>query len=186
MDASGYRKQVLLNSKLREMKSVFILIAGLISIQSLYAQPPGRPEQPRHTIPKETILKPDKSNIKLFSFEQILGDVPWHGTRIWQTDNGVTVDSITSFSFFLTSKQTTWTKRGWEYATSKPGSYTVTNNRIAIQLSYYPYTHYLEGTYDAATKKITGTFTEERVAIRNAPSAYKAGTTTGTFEIVQK
>lgn len=153
---------------------------------SLNAQPPGRPDQPRLTIPKEQILKPQTDNIKLYSFEQILNDAGWRGRRIWHTNAGAVVDSVTTVTFFLQTKQTTWTKQGWEYTAPKPGSYTVTNNRIVIQFSYFPYTHYLEGIYDPATKKITGTFREDRAAIRNAPPTYNVGTTTGTFEFVQK
>ena len=167
-------------------KTLFVLLICIFSTL-LNAQPPGRQEQPRHTIPKEAILKPDKSNIKLLSFEQILDDAVWHGTRTSYTDGTAVVDSVTMISFFLQSKQATWAKRGWEYTVPKPGSYAISiNNRIVIQFNYFPYTHFLEGTYDAATKKITGTFREERAAIRNPPSVYKAGTTTGDFVFVQK
>ncbi len=167
-------------------KAVFIFLICILTTLLLHAQPPGRPDQPRHTIPKEQILKPQTVYIKLYSFEQILDDAGWHGTRTWHTDAGAVVDSITAVSFFLQSKQTTWTKRGWEYTAPKPGTYTITNTRIVIQFNYPPYSHYLEGTYDAATKKITGTFREERAAIRNPPPAYRVGTTTGTFVFVQK
>jgi len=171
--------------KTLKIYSFFLLICVLSTIV-LKARPQGRADQPRHALPKEEILRPQKLNLKPFALEQLLDDVGWHGTRSSQTAAGAVVDSVTTLSFFLTSKQVTWTKQGWEYAVAKPGTYTVTANKIVIQFSYFPYTHYLEGTYDPTTKKITGTFREERAAIRNAPPAYKVGTTSGVFELIQK
>jgi hypothetical protein len=167
--------------KLLCLSVYFILMASFIN-----AQPPGRPDQPVYTIPKKDIVKPQNPKLIPITFEQVLDDASWHGTRSWNSTGGVTVDSITTLSFFLSNKQVSWIKRGWEYTIPKPGSYTVSNNRIVIQFSYPPYTHYLEGVYDAATKKITGTFREDRAVIRNPPSAYQAGSTTGQIEFIQK
>lgn len=169
------------------MKKEFFLFVILVLLTGLlYAQPPGRPDQPVYTIPKKDILKPQNPKLIPITFEQILDDASWHGTRTWRTATGVTIDSVTTISFFLQSKQVSWAKQGWEYVSPKPGSYSITNNKISIQFNYPPYTHYLEGTYNATTKKISGTFREERAETPTAPSAYKAGTTSGEFVFIQK
>ncbi len=167
--------------KVLSLSVLFFLVAGLVN-----AQPPGRPDEPKYTVPKKDILKPQNPKLLPITFEQILDDASWHGTRIWNTTAGVTVDSITTLSFFPGNKQVTWTKQGWEFVSPKPGNYLITGNKINIQFNYPPYTHYLEGTYDAANKTISGTFREERAATRNAPPAYIPGTTSGTFSIKLK
>ena len=161
--------------------TITLLISWLLS-----AQPPGSPDMPANTIPKKDILKPQNPKLTPITFVDILNDASWKGVRTWYTPNGATLDSITAISFFLPSKQVFWTKQGWETVSPNPGTYLVTGNRIIIQFNYPPYTHYLEGTYDASTKKITGTFREDRAVMRNPPTAYQPGNNSGNFVIVQK
>lgn len=167
-------------------KTFFLLTASLLTNALLFAQPPGRPDQPRYTVPKAETGKPQNPKLTAITFEQTLDDASWKGVRFWSANNAATVDSITTLSFFLQRKQVTWTKQGWEAVTSKPGTYTINGNKIIIQFSYPPYTHYLDGTYDAASKKITGTFREDRAVMTNPPPAYQPGTTSGEFVLIQK
>ncbi len=167
-------------------KNILITSIILVTYCIVFAQPPGRQDQPRYTLPKEQIAKPQPIKLTPLTFEQMLDDASWKGIRTWNTNNSVTIDSITMLSFFLQYKQVSWSKQGWESVTPKPGSYTVTNYKVIIQFNYPPYTHYLEGVYDPVTKKITGMFKEERAVIANAPPAYQPGTTTGQFVLIQK
>lgn len=169
------------------MKKYFLLSTISILIPFLLcAQAPGRQNQPRYTVPKTQTAQPQNPKFTALTFAQMLDDTSWKGVRTWQTTNGMTVDSVTSLSFFLQYKQVSWTKQGWESVAPKPGTYNVSNYKIIIEFNYPPYKHYMEGTYDPVTKQITGTFKEERAVAQNAPSAYQAGTTTGVFVFVQK
>lgn len=164
---------------------VFVFVFSFMNC-CIFAQPPGRQDQPRISLPKDQIAKPQPIKLTPLTFEQMLDDASWKGIRTWNTNNSVTIDSITTLSFFLQYKQVSWTKKGWESVTPKPGSYTVTNYKVIIQFNYPPYTHYLEGVYDPVAKKITGTFKEERAVIANAPPAYQPGTISGEFVLIQK
>jgi hypothetical protein len=169
------------------MKRKFFLLQLFLGIAyHLPAQHPVKPIPaaiPRHEAAQPTLTRPD---LQIKNWEQFLDDASWRGVRIWTANNSAIVDSITAISFFLQSRQATWTKQGWEYVTPQPASYEISGNRIIIRFNYFPYKHVLDGTYDHQTKMITGTFTEERRLARNAPPAYTPGTLTGQFQLIMK
>jgi hypothetical protein len=166
-------------------RNLFLVPVLLCAVHQLSAQHPVKPIPA--AIPRHEAAQPQlKPNLTIKNWEQLLDDASWRGTRSWRNNNSTVVDSITTLSFFLQSQQATWTKQGWEYVTPQPASYEITGNRIVIRFDYFPYKHVLDGTYDHLTKKITGTFKEERQITRNAPPAYSPGTTTGDFELIMK
>lgn len=154
------------------MKKISLVITTLLALNVMYAQVIKNP------LPKPAVIK--------WNFAQLIDDAPWKGMRTWQSSNSATTDVITNISFFAGSGQATWSKQGWEYITPRPGTYTITGDKIIIRFDYPPYKHVLEGVYSPLSKKITGTFREERSAATGAPPAYTPGIVTGTFELSMK
>lgn len=147
---------------------------------------PVKPSKEIPEVPKDAMKQPQTnvSTFKEIKFAKYITTIEWRGARVWYSPGSATVDSVLSVTFSANGI-VTWNKQGWEYVTRTPGTYRVTGNRIEINFSYPPYTHFLQGTYDATTGKITGTFTETRAADPGAPPAYAPGTTTGEFNFIK-
>ncbi len=152
------------------------------------AQPPKTPPKefpttiPRHESGK---IKANVQQLTQPPFSTYLTTVLWKGARIWYAAGNATVDSVTSIKFNLDGS-VTWQKQGWEYVNKAAGSYSVNGNNITILFDYAPYKHSFLGTYNSATGKITGSFTETRSAAPTAPPAYVEGVTTGEFNFFKK
>jgi hypothetical protein len=119
------------------------------------------------------------------SLSKYITTVTWQGARIWRTANATTVDSVITMNFSVTGT-VTWNKQGWEYVSHTKGNYTVDGNTVKITFHYPPYTHHIEAVYDPVTRRITGSFREERAVSPNAPVVYSPGTTTGEFVLYRK
>lgn len=174
---------------MKKSSFVTMLIMLVCSVmQTAIAQPPRtQPREIPAAIPKHEIARPQVSAklVKLGFFHQYISSITWRGARIWHPPGYITVDSVLSVQF-NTDGTVTWNKQGWEFVSRKAGTYKVTGNKVVVDFAYAPYTHHLEGMYDASTGKITGTFTEQRAVDPNAPSAYSPGTTTGEFNFYKK
>jgi hypothetical protein len=148
-------------------------------------------------IKKQIVLpaEPKQKPIPKINFATFITTVEWQGVRTWMdAQNGYT-DNATGILF--DAKGTcTWVKQGYEHVTRTAGTYTITGNAIEINFNYFPYTHKLVGSFDPATKIITGKFTEERAKDANAPTTYpgsggipytyKPGTIEGQFNFIIK
>lgn len=137
-------------------------------------QQPQLPTQlPKHELGKPvTTAKP---------FPDVVGK--WKGTRLIQNTGSVTVDSL----FFEFKKNGTvgFRHQRFEHNPAITGTYSFIKNVLIADIYLFPFKHRFEGTYDRATGKITGTFSEVREKDPNAPPYYLPGTENGSFSITK-
>jgi hypothetical protein len=157
------------------MKKI-ILITGFCTFFTMaHAQNGTKP-----TVDKPVKEIPDNADAGTNVTKQLLTRYEWRGARIWYPPNLATVDSVLSV-IFNANGTVSWNKQGWEYVHRLAGTY-----RVSIFFSYPPYRHQLDGSYNANTGKITGTFTETKAVTPNAPPAYTPGTIHGEFNFYAK
>lgn len=163
------------------MKKIIILSLFLFGYTSVInAQPVDKPK-------KEISLKEEneKSVNRAVPFHRFITSQQWRGARVWFSPTTATVDSVL-LVVFNANGTVTWNKQGWEHVPRAAGTYKVMGNKLTIDFDYFPYTHHLEGVYDAVTGKITGTFSEVKDNDPNAPSAYVPGKIKGDFNFYKK
>lgn len=162
------------------MKKI-IFISGFCAFFSIaHAQSSTKP-----IVDKPVKEMPDNADAGTNATKQLLTRFEWRGARIWYPPNLATVDSVLSI-IFNANGTVSWNKQGWEYVPRLAGTYRVNGNRVSIFFSYPPYRHHLDGSYNANTGKISGTFTETKAAAPNAPPAYTPGTIHGEFNFYAK
>jgi hypothetical protein len=129
-------------------------------------------------LPKHELGKP-VTTAKAFS--DVVGK--WKGTRLTQNPGSVTVDSL----FFEFKKDGTvhFRHQRFEHNPARTGTYSFIKNVLIADIYLFPFKHHFEGTYDRATGKITGAFSEVRERDPNAPPYYAPGTESGSFSITK-
>jgi hypothetical protein len=182
--------------KIIECKKIFVLLYFCVFVANAFAQvTPGVKITPATTPPikvyekpqikKQIVLPLEPKQTLLPPFETTIIASEWKGQRWWADSIGGYSEGIVTMQFNK-DKTVSWVKQGLEVVSPTAGTYTIINNTVTVNFMYAPYTYNLQGTYNAATSEITGTYTLVKAAFANAPSYYVEGTITGTFNLVKK